>query len=87
MPDAKPVSSIKSMLGETFAPASLFQIVSCVGSMHKGIVPPTINYEVRDTKLDLDYVPNKARRMEVRTALISSAGPGGYNAAAVIKYL
>jgi 3-oxoacyl-(acyl-carrier-protein) synthase len=53
--------------------------------IHEGIIPPTINYEVPDPDCDLDYVPNVARRAEVRAALSSSVGLGGHNATVVFR--
>ncbi|MDD5195650.1 MAG: beta-ketoacyl-[acyl-carrier-protein] synthase family protein [Candidatus Omnitrophica bacterium] len=80
-----PVSSIKSMLGETFSAASVLQIASCVGAMKKGFVPPTINYQEADPQCDIDCVPNVSRKKTVKRALVISSGPGGYNSAAVLE--
>lgn len=80
-----PVSSIKSMLGETFSASAGLQIASCVGAMHRGIIPPTINYKEKDPECDIDCVPNKARKKDVQIALVVSSGPGGYSSAAVLE--
>jgi 3-oxoacyl-[acyl-carrier-protein] synthase II len=74
-----PVSSVKSMLGHTMGAAGAIEAVACVLSMANGAVPPTINQEVPDPELDLDYVPNEAREHEVRSALSNSFGFGGNN--------
>ncbi|MFN3534867.1 MAG: beta-ketoacyl-[acyl-carrier-protein] synthase II, partial [Desulfatiglandales bacterium] len=50
-----------------------------------GIIPPTINYEEPDPELDLDYVPNQARRADVKVAISNSFGFGGTNACLVFK--
>jgi len=50
-----------------------------------GFIPPTINYEEKDSDCDLDYVPNKGRAAEVKYALSSSYGFGGVNASIVLK--
>jgi 3-oxoacyl-[acyl-carrier-protein] synthase II len=80
-----PVSSIKSMIGETFSAAGLLQIAASIGSMYKGFIPPTINYEVRDDECDLDYVVNKSRITRINNVLINNYGPGGSNAAFILS--
>ena len=54
-------------------------------TLHTNAVPPTINQKVRDPECDLDYVPNTAREMPVRTAVSTSFGFGGQNAALVMQ--
>jgi 3-oxoacyl-[acyl-carrier-protein] synthase II len=51
----------------------------------KGIMPPTINYENPDPVCDLDYVPNVARKKDVKTALTSSFGFGGHNSVIILR--
>jgi 3-oxoacyl-[acyl-carrier-protein] synthase II len=86
--DHIPVSSIKSMFGETISASGLLQVVSCLGAMNSGIIPPTINYKVKDAECNMDCVPNKARKKTVKTSLVISFGPGGYNSACVLeKYI
>ena len=80
-----PISSIKSMIGETLSAAALFQVASSIGAMVRDFIPPTINYSEPDPECDLDYIPNRARKTEVRSVLINNFGPGGNNAAAVIE--
>jgi len=83
-----PVSSIKSMVGETLSASSALQIASCVGAMKNGIIPPTINYKEKDPECNIDCVPNKAQKKDVKLALVVSFGPGGYNSACVLeKYI
>ena len=80
-----PVSSIKSMIGETFSAGGLFQISASIGSMYKGFIPPTMNYEVRDDECDLDYVANRSRITRINNVLINNYGPGGSNAAFILS--
>ena len=75
-----PVSSIKSMIGETFSAGGLLQIAAAIGSMFNNFIPPTINYKIRDADCDLDYVANKSRSARINNVLINSFGPGGSNA-------
>ena len=48
-------------------------------------VPPTINYENPDPDCDLNYVPNVAKKREVRVALSNSFGFGGVNGSILFK--
>ena len=80
-----PVSSIKSMLGHTMGAASAIEAISCCLAIEKGEVPPTINYETPDPECDIDCVPNKARKQEVKIALNNSYAFGGNNACLVLK--
>jgi 3-oxoacyl-[acyl-carrier-protein] synthase II len=80
-----PVSSIKSMLGETLSASGALQAASCIGAMLRGIIPPTINYKFKDPECDIDCVPKKAQRKNVKLALVTSFGPGGYNSACILE--
>jgi 3-oxoacyl-[acyl-carrier-protein] synthase II len=74
-----PVSSNKSMIGHMWAGAGAVEAISCLLTIYKGIIPPTINYETPDPECDLDYVPNVARKAEVKIALSNSFGFGSTN--------
>jgi 3-oxoacyl-[acyl-carrier-protein] synthase II len=79
------ISSTKSMIGHLLGAAGAVEagITSLV--VQCGILPPTINYEIPDPDCDLDYVPNNARKVEVRYALSNSFGFGGTNASLLFK--
>lgn len=79
------VSGIKSMIGHTAGAAGALAVIGCVKSIETGIVPPTMNYAVPDPACDLDYVPNQARRQEVRVALANAFGFGGQNAVVLVS--
>ncbi|MFQ5591837.1 MAG: beta-ketoacyl-[acyl-carrier-protein] synthase family protein, partial [Phycisphaerae bacterium] len=79
------ISSIKSMIGHLIAAAGAVELITCILAIRDGVVPPTINYNTPDPNCDLDYVPNKARKVNVRTALSNSFGFGGQNDTLVIK--
>jgi 3-oxoacyl-[acyl-carrier-protein] synthase II len=75
-----PVSSNKSMLGHAIAAAGPIECILTLVGINRSIILPTINYESRDPKCRLDYVPNEARHKEHKTAISNSFGFGGQNA-------
>ena len=81
------ISSTKSMTGHMLGAAGAVESAACVLAIARGVVPPTIHYETPDPECDLDYVPNEARRMEVRLALNNSFGFGGHNAVIAFRRL
>ena len=79
------ISSTKSMTGHLLGAAGGVEAIFSVLSIKEGIIPPTTNYETPDPECDLDYVPNTARKQEVRVALSNSLGFGGHNATIIFK--
>jgi 3-oxoacyl-[acyl-carrier-protein] synthase II len=75
------VSSTKSMTGHTLGAAGTIEAAYTVLALARGVLPPTINLEEPDPACDLDYVPQRARRVQVDAALSNSFGFGGTNVA------
>jgi 3-oxoacyl-[acyl-carrier-protein] synthase II len=80
-----PLSSIKSMVGHLIGAAGAVEAAALALTLHDGVLPPTINQTHPDPSCDLDYVPNCAREVPVRTGLSTSFGFGGQNAALVMR--
>ncbi|WP_455361662.1 beta-ketoacyl-[acyl-carrier-protein] synthase family protein [Streptomyces sp. SYSU K21746] len=78
-------SSPKSMTGHLTSAAAGVNLVAALGAIREGLVPPTINLDHPDPKLDLDYVPNTAVRRPVRAAMVNAFAFGGTNACFVIR--
>lgn len=79
------VSSTKSMTGHLLGASGGVEAIFSILSIYNSIVPPTINLENPDPECDLDYVPNKARQMNVEFAMSNSFGFGGTNASLLFK--
>ena len=79
-----PMSSIKSMMGHLIAAAGVVELITCVLTIQTRTIPPTINLDDPDPALDLDYVPNTARNVNVETCLSNSFGFGGQNDTLVV---
>jgi minimal PKS ketosynthase (KS/KS alpha) len=78
-----PISSIKSMIGHSLGGIGAIEMAACALAIDKGMVPPTANWENRDSECDLDYTPNKARRVPVSCALSTASGFGGFQSAMI----
>jgi 3-oxoacyl-[acyl-carrier-protein] synthase II len=73
------------MIGHTIGAAGAIELIITIQSLINGIITPTINLNDPDPELDLDFVPNTARKHEINCALSNSFAFGGHNAVLVIK--
>ena len=80
-----PASSVKSMLGHLIGAAGAAELITCVLAIRENTIPPTMNLNDPDPELDLDYVPNKPRKMPVNIVMNESFGFGGQNNVVIIK--
>jgi len=80
-----PISSTKSMHGHTLGAAGAIEAITSIAAIKGFFIPPTINYEMPDTKCDLDYVPNQSRDKSVNMILSNGFGFGGNNCSIVIR--
>jgi 3-oxoacyl-[acyl-carrier-protein] synthase II len=83
--DSLAVSSTKSTTGHMLGAAGVVESIFCVHAINQQVVPPTSNLANQDPECDLDYVPNEAREMTVRTAVCNSFGFGGTNGSLIFR--
>jgi 3-oxoacyl-[acyl-carrier-protein] synthase II len=79
------ISSTKSMTGHMLGAAGGIEAAFTALSVRDQIAPPTINLQEASPECDLDYVPNQARKMEIRAAVSNSFGFGGTNGVLVMQ--
>ena len=79
------VSSTKSMTGHMLGAAGAVEAIASVMALCDGVIPPTINYRVKDDDCDLDVTPNVAVKDQKQFALSSSLGFGGHNGCLAFK--
>jgi 3-oxoacyl-[acyl-carrier-protein] synthase II len=80
-----PISSTKSMTGHLLGASGALEALVCVKSLIGSVIPPTMNYETHDPECDLDYVPNQARKSELKHVMSNSFGFGGHNATIILS--
>ncbi|GAA4043202.1 beta-ketoacyl-[acyl-carrier-protein] synthase family protein [Streptomyces shaanxiensis] len=80
-----PVSSTKSTTGHLLEAAGVVEFVITLLALTDGLLPPTAGFTAPDPECDLDYVPNRPRRADLRRALTVNAAFGGANTALVLE--
>lgn len=83
--DRLPVTSIKSMTGETYSAAGMLAAIAAAASLKENFIPPTINCEEKDPQIKLNLVLNKAKEKQLKTIMINAFGPNGTNSTLIIK--
>jgi len=79
------VTATKSMTGHAMGGCGAMEIVACFLMLENQFLHPTINLHIPDPECDLDYVPNKGCKKEIKTIVKTSFGFGGYNSVVVLR--
>lgn len=81
------VNSTKSMTGHLLGAAGAIEAIASVLAMKNGIIPPTINHETNDDRIDnnLNLTLNKAQKRDIKTVMSNTFGFGGHNACVLFK--
>jgi len=79
------VSSTKGNTGHLLGGAGVLEAIISVKAINDSLLPPTINYKVKDEECDLDIVPNEPRKADIKVAMSNSLGFGGHNATIILR--
>ena len=79
------VSSTKSATGHLLGAAGGLETGILALAVRDQIIPPTLNLDEPGEGCDLDFVPHKARPVDLDYAMSNSFGFGGTNASIVLK--
>ena len=79
------MSSTKGNTGHLLGAAGAIETIITAKAIQESIVPPTINYKAKDEECDLNIVPNKEVKQEIKYAMSNSLGFGGHNASIILK--
>jgi 3-oxoacyl-[acyl-carrier-protein] synthase II len=80
-----PINSTKSMVGHLLGAAGAAELAATALEIYHGMIHPTINLDTPDPICDLDYVPNKARKADIKCGISNSFGFGGHNTTLVLR--
>ncbi|SDN56971.1 beta-ketoacyl-[acyl-carrier-protein] synthase family protein [Allokutzneria albata] len=75
------ITAPKSALGHLLGGSGAVESMATVLSLHHGVVPPTLNLENLDPRVQLDVVAGEARDVKLEAAVNDSFGFGGHNVA------
>ncbi len=78
------ISSTKGALGHSLGASGGIELAITCLALHRGELPPTINYDEPDELCNLDYIPNTARSAAIKYAMSNSFGFGGHNTSILI---
>jgi 3-oxoacyl-[acyl-carrier-protein] synthase II len=79
------VSSTKSVHAHLIGAAGAMEAAACLLALQRGVLPPTVNLDTPDPECDLDYIPHRPRKADLKVALSNSFGFGGHNASLLIR--
>lgn len=78
------VTSTKGATGHMMGAGGVTETIACIKAVQEGVIPPTLNMNTPDDGCDLNYVPNKAEKRNVRYAMTNAFGFGGQNSSLIV---
>ncbi|MFO7639674.1 MAG: beta-ketoacyl-ACP synthase II [bacterium] len=81
------VNSSKSMLGHGLGSAGAMELMVTLKSLAEGRIHQTLNFERPDDGVELDFVSEGPRQLDIRAAISNSFGFGGHNSCLLVRRL
>jgi 3-oxoacyl-[acyl-carrier-protein] synthase II len=83
------IGSTKSMTGHLLGATGAIEALAGIMAITRGVVPPTINLQNRDEKIDpkLNLTENVAQKRDVRAVMSNTFGFGGHNSTVIFRKL
>lgn len=81
------ITSVKSMVGETYSVSGALAVAASVGAMTNQFVPPNCGYVVEDDKCDVGGSKNLNKNHKNKLSLINISSPHGHNSCMVMNNL
>jgi len=81
------LTGLESMFGHPLGASGSLKAAAAALTIRYGVIPPTINYKEPDPECDLDCTPLKARRRNVRAALVNAFSFGGKNSILALRQM
>ena len=75
------------MTGHLLGATAAVEALACIMAICKGVVPPTINVEKVDEKIDtkLNLTIGTAQKRDVKCTMSNTFGFGGHNSTVIFK--
>ena len=78
------VHSTKSMIGHCLGAAGAVETIAALLAIERGVIHPTINYEIPDPECDVNVSPETVEH-RVDRVVINNAGFGGHNGVLAVE--
>ena len=80
-----PITSSEGSIGHALGAGAAIKCIICALAIKNQTIPPTVNLKTPDPECDLDYVPGKARKAQIGSAMSANFSFGGKSSVAVFK--
>lgn len=79
-----PVSSIKSMVGESYSASGALALAAALGSVSEDFIPPNVNYQEPDPEIDLNVMTEPVKT-SVQNVMVINFAPSGAQECIILR--